>query len=93
MDEDKEMMDACENYFQFIEQLKSKFGSFFLDAERGADNRSAALRARKLSIELRDDLKDFRSLSIENDKSKVKHRVIEDESMEDVNVSPGEPIE
>jgi hypothetical protein len=65
-------MDAT--YSEFIEKLKSKFGSFVMDAEAGAENKSAALRARKLSMELRKDLQDFRKVSVTNDRTRTKHR-------------------
>ena len=61
-------------YYEFIEKIKSKFGSFTMDAEAGAENKSAALRARKLSMELRKDLQDFRKVSVTNDRSRTKHR-------------------
>ena len=62
------------NYTEYIEKLKSKFGSFVMDAEAGVENKSAALRARKFSMELRKDLQDFRKISVANDQSRTKHR-------------------
>lgn len=61
-------------YLEYVQQLKDKFGSFLMDAEAGADNKSAALRARKLSMELRGDLQTFRKKSVDNDKVNTKHR-------------------
>ena len=61
-------------YLEYTQQLKDKFGSFLMDAEAGADNKSAALRARKLSMELRGDLQTFRKKSVDNDKVNTKHR-------------------
>jgi len=68
-----------DTYYEFIEKLKSKFGSFLMDAETGAENKSAALRARKLSMELRRDLQDFRKVSVDNDSLRTKHREAEAE--------------
>ena len=62
-------------YFEYIEKLKSKFGSFVMDSEAGVENKSAALRARKLSMELRKDLQGFREVSVSNDHSRTKHRL------------------
>lgn len=63
-------------YFEYVDKIKCKFGSFFLDAEAGVDNHSASLRARKLSMELRKELQGFRDISISNDKSRTKHRPV-----------------
>jgi len=68
------MSDETQVYYEFIEKVKAKFGSFLMDAEAGADNKSAALRARKLSMELRKDLQDFRKVSVDNDRVNTKHR-------------------
>jgi len=62
-------------YIQVVEGLKAKFGSFVMDAEAGAENKSAALRARKLSMELRKEMQEFRKASVTNDRSRTKHRV------------------
>jgi len=62
-------------YLENVERLKAKFGSFVMDAEAGAENKSAALRARKLSMELRKDMQDFRRASVANDRVRTKHRV------------------
>jgi len=67
-------MSEATTYAEFVEQLKSKIGSFFMDAEAGAENKSSALRARKLSMELRKDLQDFRKVSVSNDMARTKHR-------------------
>lgn len=65
---------ADNTYYEFVEKMKSKFGSLMMDAEAGAENKSAALRARKLSMELRKDLQDFRKVSVTNDRLRTKHR-------------------
>ena len=71
---------ADNTYYEFIEKIKSKFGSFVMDAEAGAENKSAALRARKLSMELRKDLQDFRKVSVTNDTGRTKHREVKAEA-------------
>ncbi len=60
------------NYDNYIDRMKAKMGSFLMDAESGVSNKSSALRARQLSLALRNDLKDFRELSIFHDKQQKK---------------------
>ncbi len=60
-------------YDESIESLKEAFDAFSELAEGGKDGRGSktkALQARKLSMQLGNQLKDFRALSITNDKSK-----------------------
>jgi len=60
-------------YDESVENLKEAFNSFTELAEGGKDGRGSktkALQARKLSMLLGNQLKDFRSLSISNDKAK-----------------------
>ncbi len=60
-------------YDESVEILKEAFNSFAELAEGGKDGRGSktkALQARKLSMALGNQLKDFRALSIANDKSK-----------------------
>jgi len=60
-------------YDESIESLKESFNAFSELAEGGKDGRGSktkALQARKLSMDLANKLKDFRALSIENDKVK-----------------------
>jgi hypothetical protein len=80
------------SYYEFVNQLKAKFGSFIMDAEAGAENKSAALRARKLSMELRKDLQDFRGVSVENDKVNTRHRGPKDEAAPTATPAAGEPV-
>jgi hypothetical protein len=88
------MSEQVQAYYEFIERLKSKFGSFVMDAEAGDDNKSAALRARKLSMELRKDLQDFRKVSVDNDRSNTKHRAPKTEDAPDTTApAAGEPVE
>jgi len=46
-----------------IEQMETKMNAFISDA-RKTTNKSAAMRARKLSLEITKELKDFRKDSI-----------------------------
>jgi len=60
-------------YDESVETLKEAFDAFIELAEGGKDGRGSktkALKARKLSMSLGAKLKDFRALSISNDKSK-----------------------
>lgn len=60
-------------YDESVEGLKESFNAFLELAEGGKDGRGSktkALQARKLSMKLGEKLKDFRALSIVNDKSK-----------------------
>ena len=56
-------------YDIFLDKLKNKFNIFLKKARDGKTKKITALDARKMSLELRQDLKDFRELSISNDKS------------------------
>ena len=58
-------------YTQHVEGVKEKFNQFLIEAEAGYTNKAAALRARKLSMALRGDLKDFRELSNKRDKKEI----------------------
>ena len=68
------MVEANESYNNSIELLKAKFNSFLMEVESGKTNKSSALRARKISMELRSDLKDFRTTSTANDRLHTKTR-------------------
>jgi len=61
-------------YAEVLEGIKTKFATFVTDAEAGAENKGAALRARKTSMELRKDLQDFRKASVSNDRANTKTR-------------------
>ena len=52
-----------------LDALQEKFKSFVVEATAGQKNQAAALRARKLSMELRNDMKDFRTTSVTNDEA------------------------
>jgi hypothetical protein len=58
-------------YQDHVKGIETKFQKFIIEAEAGHDNKAAALRARKLSMELRNDLKDFKSLSIKRDRKEI----------------------
>jgi len=64
------------SYDEFMERLKGKINLFFIEAEEGKKVKAAALRARKISMELRDDMKNFRELSIIHDKENLTKRKI-----------------
>jgi hypothetical protein len=60
-------------YDESVEQLKEAFNSFLEFAEAGKEGRGSktkALSARKMSMDISTKLKDFRALSIANDKNK-----------------------
>ena len=55
------------SYRDCVERLKIEFGDFLRLCEAGRVTRHVALKARKKSIYLRSLLKDFRTISIDND--------------------------
>lgn len=60
-------------YDESVESLKESFSLFTELSEAGKDGRGSktkALQARKLSMDIGAKLKDFRALSISNDKDK-----------------------
>ncbi len=62
-----------QNYDASVEELQECFNSFIELANGGKEGRGSktkALGARKMSMEITNKLKDFRSLSIDNDKAK-----------------------
>ena len=65
-------------YSNYLDEIKNTFNSFVMEAETGKSNKSSALRARKLSMQLRSDLKDFRAISTSNDKVHTRPRKTED---------------
>jgi len=67
------MSELHEKYDGMLESLRETFEDFMEEAEKGKEGRgskSSALKARKFSSKLGNDLKDFRALSIDNDKQK-----------------------
>ena len=56
-------------YWLFLDELEGQFRSFLSDARAGDINKSAALRARKSSVDLRKSLKEFREVSVAHDKT------------------------
>jgi len=56
-------------YDSTISSLQGKFTAFVTEAQSGKGKKASALRARKLSLELRKDLQEFRSASVTNDKA------------------------
>ena len=60
-------------YNETVETLETTVTEFINEAKAGAEGRgskTSAAKARKLSNQLTRDLKDFRKLSVENDKTK-----------------------
>jgi len=62
------MIDDKTTYREFLEILKNEIGDFLSMAEKGRSIRYSARLARKKSIRLREILKEFRTVSIKNDK-------------------------
>ncbi len=61
-----------DNYKPTVESLQSTWDEFKEAADSACEGRgckSKALKARKFSMKLTEDLKSFRKISIENDKS------------------------
>ena len=56
------------DYDRYLEKLEMKMNEFLKVARRGSNVKVTALEARKMSMSLREDLKEFRKLSINNDK-------------------------
>jgi hypothetical protein len=55
-------------YSEFLENLKVEIGDFLNDAEYGKSIRHSSLRARKKSIAIRELLKLYRQVALENDR-------------------------
>ena len=68
------MSDTRDEYQDSLNVIKESIESYVNDAERGMTVKSAALRARKTSVQLAKLMKDFRSVSVRNDKGNVKKR-------------------
>lgn len=73
------MSEEVKSYDEVLTTLKETFDSFYLEAEQGASNKSAALKARKSSMQLRAALKEFRSASVKNDQANKRSRVVKEE--------------
>ena len=58
-------------YTTHLDALEKKFKAFLKEARKGENNKSAALRGRKASLEIRQDLKDFKSISTQNDRGEL----------------------
>lgn len=54
------------NLSDLVEEINLKFSAFYSEATKQTEkgNKSAGRRARKLSLEIRDLLKEFRALSV-----------------------------
>lgn len=60
--------NPLEEYDMFMERLKILVGEFFMMCEKGRTIRYQGLKARHKSMELRNVLKDFRRVSLKNEK-------------------------
>jgi hypothetical protein len=61
-------------YSEKVEKIKEVYTAFMNEAELGETGRGCkahALSARKLSVKLANELKEYRPLSIKNDKGEV----------------------
>lgn len=78
------------SYKNYIEVLKIEFGEFLRLCENGRTVRFTSLKARKKSIKLRELLKQFRTISLENDQrisrilTEAKNRIGQDIVDEDI---------
>jgi len=67
------MSEHDETYGKLLEALREQFENFMDEAEKGKEGRGSktcALKARKISSQMANMFKDFRALSIANDKAK-----------------------
>jgi len=67
------MSEVTESYNAQVDALKADMEAFIEAAEAGADGRGSkvkALAARKLSSKIGKSMKEFRSISVANDKAK-----------------------
>ena len=65
---EEKMLSENMTYRNFLEVIKIEMGDFLRHAEAGRTVRHASLRARKQSIKLREILKEFRQVSLNNDR-------------------------
>lgn len=56
------------DYGMFIKEIEAKFNDFLFNAAKGEKNKTAALMARKDAMIIRKILKEFRLISVKNDK-------------------------
>lgn len=56
------------DYDEFLAGIKVKFDDFMFSAQKGQTNKTAALAARKDAMFIRGLLKEFRTVSVENDR-------------------------
>jgi len=59
-------------YRDFLKHLEEEFNDFIKTAQKGRTVRSQALKARKKSLKLREDLKFYRNISLYNDEQITK---------------------
>ncbi len=56
-------------YQQFLQKLQEKFNEFVEEAKNAETTKAAGQRARKKGQELRNDFKEFRNISLNQDKN------------------------
>jgi len=74
-------------YEEFLVKLDKAFAEFKVNAVKGETSKPAALIARKDSMKLREMLKEFRTISVQNDRGGL---VDESESPDDTNMTADE---
>lgn len=62
------MSNPREEYSEFLEKLRIEIGDFFRIADLGKNIKYNSLKSRKKSIFLRELLKEFRNVSLQNEK-------------------------
>ncbi len=82
------------NYDELVGKIKEVMSAFITEAEMGKEGKGSkahSLVARKLSLQATSSLKDFRKVSLDNDKTKVSTRksckedpVVDAESIEQI---------
>ena len=60
--------NSIKKYSEFLDLLRLVFNDFLRFAEQGKTIRHASLKARKISITIRDLMKQYRVIALENDK-------------------------
>jgi hypothetical protein len=60
---------SAKKYKDFSAMIKAQWASFVMELDSGLTNKSSGLRARQLSMKLRELLKEYKKISTENDRS------------------------
>jgi hypothetical protein len=67
-DDCDELINSTESYSEYLESIKKTFNDFIRLAEVGKTVRSTARRSRRASMLIATMMRDFRKISINNDK-------------------------